>query len=179
MHAWADLFLIEIIDPKTGEAIGDDEQGELVVTSLSKEALPLIRYRIGDLTILNSEVCECGRTHPRLMRIQGRVDDMLIIRGINVFPSQVESVLMHVPELGDSYQLIVDRVHELDTMKVRVEAAEGKVSSETNELVALKKKIAHMLRRTLGIDVDVEFAEPGTIPRSMGKAKRVVDNRRL
>ncbi len=179
IHAWADLFLMEVIDPKTGETIGDDEQGELVVTSLSKEALPLIRYRIGDLTTLNSEVCECGRTHPRLMRIRGRVDDMLIIRGINVFPSQVESVLMHVPELGDNYQLIVDRVHELDTMKVRVEAAEGQTSNETNELVALKKKIAHVLRTTLSIDVDVEFAEPGTIPRSMGKAKRVVDNRKL
>ena len=103
---------------------------------------------------------------------------MLIIRGINVFPSQVESVLMHVPELGDNYQLIVDRVHELDTMKVRVEATKGRISDETKEL-DMKKKIAHMLRTTLSIDVDVEFVEPGTIPRSMGKAKRVVDNRRL
>ena len=179
IHAWADLFLVEIVNPKTGETIGDDEQGELVVTSLSKEALPLIRYRVGDLTVLNSEVCECGRTHPRLMRIQGRVDDMLIIRGINVFPSQVESVLMRVPELGDNYQLLVDRVHELDTMKVKVEVTKGKISEETNELLILKKKICHMLRTTLSIDVDVEFVELGLIPRSMGKAKRVVDNRKL
>jgi phenylacetate-CoA ligase len=179
IHVWADLFLVEIIDPKTGEALGNGEHGEMVVTSLNKEALPLIRYRVGDLTVLNSEVCECGRTHPRLMRIQGRVDDMLIIRGINVFPSQVESVLMHVPELGENYQLIIDRVHELDTMTVRVEATKGKISHDTNELVALKKKVSHMLRMTLSIDVAVEFVEPGTIPRSMGKAKRVVDNRKL
>jgi phenylacetate-CoA ligase len=113
------------------------------------------------------------------MRVQGRVDDMLIIRGINVFPSQVESVLMHVPELGDNYQLIVDRVHELDTMKVRVEVTKGKISEETNELLTLKKKISHMMRTALSIDVDAELVEVGTIPRSMGKAKRVVDNRKL
>ena len=164
---------------ETGENLGDGERGELVVTTLAKEALPLIRYRIGDLTIQKSETCECGRSHPRIMRIQGRVDDMLIIRGINVFPSQVESVLMKIPELGDNYQLIIDRVHELDTLTVKVEVTKKMFSDKINKHMELKKRIKHMLRTILNLDVDVELVKPGTIPRSMGKAKRVIDNRKI
>ncbi|MFH0847924.1 MAG: phenylacetate--CoA ligase, partial [archaeon] len=178
MHLWADQFLAEIIDPKTGETVSDGESGELVVTTLSKEALPLLRYRTGDLTILNSEVCDCGRTHPRLMRIRGRVDDMLIIRGINVFPSQVESVLMRVPELGESYELIIDRVHELDVMTVRVETTE-RTKDKTSDLSALEKKVTQMLRNVLNVDVKVDLVQPRTLNRSIGKAKRVVDNRKI
>lgn len=179
IHVWADQFIPEIIDPKTGENLEAGERGELVVTTLSKEALPLIRYRVGDLTVLNSEICECGRTHPRIMRIQGRVDDMLIIRGINVFPSQVESVLMRVPELGENYQLIIDRVHELDRMTIKIECSEKNSVNKPEELSALKTRVIKMLKTVLSLDVDVELVEPGTIPRSMGKAKRVVDNRKL
>ncbi len=178
MHLWADQFLAEIIDPKTGEVLGPGETGELVITTLAKEALPLVRYRTGDLTTLEVEVCECGRTHPRLMRIQGRVDDMLIIRGINVFPSQVESVLMRIPELGENYQLVVDRVHELDTMTVRVETTKRSSEYKPEELLALKKKVNHMLRTVLNLTVDLDVLDPKTIDRSMGKAKRVIDNRK-
>ena len=124
IHVWADMFLIEVLDPKTGEPVADGETGELVFTTLHKFALPLIRYRIGDLSIMNSEPCECGRTHPRIMRILGRTDDMLIIRGINVFPSQVESVLMNIPEVGDHWEILVDRKGPLDMMTVRVELTE-------------------------------------------------------
>ncbi len=177
MHVWTDQFLLETVDPKTGETLGPGEIGELVVTTLAKEALPLVRYRTGDLTIVDEEVCECGRAHPRIMRIQGRVDDMLIIRGINVFPSQVESVLMRIPELGENYQLVVDRVHELDAMTVKVETTRRLSQYKSEELLALKKKVTHMLRTVLNITVDLEILDPKTIDRSMGKAKRVIDNR--
>ena len=179
MHVWADQFLVEVVDPKTGETVGDGERGELVFTTLKKEALPLIRYRTGDLAVLNSEACKCGRAHPRIMRIQGRVDDMLIIRGINVFPSQVESALMRIPELGENYELIVDRVHELDTMTVRVESKKEISTDRVIALPALERKIIHMLRNFLGVDVKVEIVEPQTIARSVGKAKRVIDKRKI
>ncbi|MEM2922029.1 MAG: phenylacetate--CoA ligase [Candidatus Bathyarchaeia archaeon] len=179
IHVWADQFLIEIIDPETGENLEDGERGELVVTTLAKEALPLIRYRVGDLTVLNSDVCECGRTHPRIMRIQGRTDDMLVIRGINVFPSQVESAIMRLPELGDNYQIIVDRVHELDTLTVKAEVVDKFPVNNMNELASLKRKVAYVLRNALNLDVNVELVNPGTLPQSTGKAKRVIDNRKI
>jgi phenylacetate-CoA ligase len=179
IHVWADMFLIEVLDPKTGEPVEDGETGELVFTTLHKYALPLIRYRIGDLTIMNSEPCECGRTHPRIMRILGRTDDMLIIRGINVFPSQVESVLMDIPEVGDHWEILVDRKGPLDMMTVKVELTQAGFSDKIGDLMKLKKNISKELKGVLNIAAEVDLVEPGTIPRSMGKAKRVTDNRKV
>jgi phenylacetate-CoA ligase len=179
IHVWADMFLIEVLDPKTGEPVADGETGELVFTTLHKYALPLIRYRIGDLTIMDSEPCECGRTHPRIMRILGRTDDMLIIRGINVFPSQVESVLMDIPEVGDHWEILVDRKGPLDMMTVKVELTQAGFSDKIGDLMKLKKKISKELKGVLNIAAEVDLVEPGTIPRSMGKAKRVTDNRKV
>jgi len=179
IHIWADLFLIEVIDPKTGEQVAEGERGELVVTTLDKWAFPLVRYRIGDLTILNNEPCECGRTHPRIMRILGRTDDMIIVRGINVFPSQVESVLMRIPEIGDNYLIIVDRKGPLDVMTVKVEVTESAFSDKIADLMSLSKAVSQQLKGVLNIMADVELVEPGTIPRSEGKAQRVIDNRKV
>lgn len=179
IHIWADLFLIEAIDPKTGEQVAEGERGELVVTTLDKWAFPLIRYRIGDLTILNNEPCACGRTHPRIMRILGRTDDMIIVRGINVFPSQVESVLMKIPEIGDNYLIIVDRKGPLDVMTVKVEVTESAFSDKIADLMSLSKAVSQQLKGVLNIMADVELVEPGTIPRSEGKAQRVIDNREV
>ena len=179
IHVWGDMFLTEVIDPKTGEHVPDGETGELVFTTLHKFALPLIRYRIGDLSIMTNEPCECGRTHPRIMRILGRTDDMLIIRGINVFPSQVESVLMNIPEVGDHWEIVVDRKGPLDMMTVRVELTESGFSDKIGDLMKLKKKVAKELKGVLNIAAEVDLVEPGTIPRSMGKAKRVTDNRKV
>ncbi len=179
IHVWGDMFLTEVIDPNTGEPVEDGERGELVFTTLHKFALPLIRYRIGDLSIINNEPCDCGRTHPRIMRILGRTDDMLIIRGINVFPSQVESVLMNIPEVGDHWEIIVDRKGPLDMMTVRVELTESGFSDKIGDLMRLKKKVSKELKSVLNIAAEVDLVEPGTIPRSMGKAKRVTDNRKV
>jgi phenylacetate-CoA ligase len=179
IHIWGDMFLTEVIDPKTGETLEDGERGELVFTTISKFALPLIRYRIGDISILESDGCECGRTHPRIMRILGRTDDMLIIRGINVFPSQVESVLMKIPEIGDHWQIIVDREGPLDIMTVRLELTETGFSDKIGDLMSLKRKVSKELKGVLNIAAEVDLVEPGTIPRSEGKAKRVIDNRKV
>ena len=179
IHIWADLFLLEVIDPKTGEQVEDGERGELVVTTLDKWAFPLIRYRIGDITILNNEPCECGRTHPRIMRILGRTDDMIVVRGINVFPSQVESVLMRIPEIGDHYQITVDRKGPLDVMTVKVEMTESTFSDKIADLMSLSKTVARLLKGVLNITAEVELVEPGTIPRSMGKAQHVIDRRKV
>lgn len=179
IHVWADQFLVEVIDPETGEPVADGERGELVITTLVKEALPLIRYRIGDITVLNWDECECGRTHPRIMRVLGRADDMLIVRGINVFPSQVESVLMKIPEVGEHFMIIVDRVNELDIMKVQIEMTDLAFSDKVNDIINLEKKVAAALKGVLNIAVKVELVEHGSLPRSMGKAKKVIDNRKL
>ncbi|MGB7532477.1 MAG: phenylacetate--CoA ligase [Halobacteriota archaeon] len=179
IHIWADLFLLEVIDPKTGERVEDGERGELVVTTLDKWAFPLIRYRIGDITILNNEPCECGRTHPRIMRILGRTDDMIVVRGINVFPSQVESVLMRIPEIGDHYQIIVDRKGPLDVMAVKVEMTESTFSDKIADLMSLSNTVARLLKGVLNITAEVELVEPGTIPRSTGKAQHVIDRRKV
>jgi phenylacetate-CoA ligase len=179
IHIWADQFLIEVIDPVTGEQLSDGERGELVITTLAKEALPLIRYRIGDITVINREECKCGRTHPRIMRVLGRVDDMLIIRGINVFPGQIESVLMKIPQVGEHFMIVVDRVNELDVMKVQIEMTDEAFSDKVNDIMALESKVSSSLKHVLNIAVKVELVEKGSLPRSMGKAKRVIDNRNL
>ena len=179
IHIWADQYLLEVINPETGEVLDEGERGELVVTTLTKEALPLIRYRTGDITYLELEECKCRRTHPRIMRIRGRADDMLKIRGVIVYPSQVESVLMKMSELGDNYQLVIDREHELDRMTVKAEVSDKIHKDKQADLTQLKKKVDRALRSGLDLSVDVELVEPNTIPRSEGKAKRVIDNRKI
>ncbi|MCW3976181.1 MAG: phenylacetate--CoA ligase [Candidatus Bathyarchaeota archaeon] len=179
IHIWADQYIVEIINPETSEPVSEGKKGELVVTTISKEAMPLIRYKIGDITYIDSEVCECGRTHPRLMRILGRADDMLIIRGINVFPGQIESVLMKNPELSENYQLVIDREHELDEMTIIVEITEKFSKVTKPRLLKIKQDIINDLRNVLNLSVEVKLEKPGSLPRSLGKAKRVIDNRKI
>lgn len=178
-HIWGDIALTEIIDPQSGEPVAPGERGELTVTILQKEALPMIRYRIGDITTMDEEPCPCGRTHPRVHRIQGRVDDMLIIRGINVFPSQVEHALMGVPEVGQHFQIVVDRKGALDDMMVRVELNPASFSDKITDIMQVRSKVEHRLRNYLNVAVSVELVEPGSLPRFEGKSKKVVDRRSL
>lgn len=178
LHMFDDHFYPEIIDPKTGEVLPDGEMGELVITTLTKRGIPLIRYRTRDLTRIIVEPCACGRTHPRIDRIMGRSDDMLIIRGVNVFPSQIEEVLMKLPEVAPHYQLIVDRINNLDILTVMVEIAENAFSDEIKTIEGIEKKIRHEIEKVLGISVNVKLVEPRTVERSEGKAKRIVDNRK-
>ncbi|MCG7854257.1 MAG: phenylacetate--CoA ligase [Methanoregulaceae archaeon] len=178
-HVWADLAYVEILDPATGEQLGPGEKGEMVITMLQKEALPMIRFRIGDITSYDDDVCGCGRTHPRVHRISGRVDDMLIIRGINVFPSQVEYTLMTVPEVGEHFMIEVDRKGALDDMLVKVEVTREAFSDKITDLMAIRKNVEHRLRNALNVAVNVELVEPGSLPRFEGKAKRVIDRRKI
>jgi phenylacetate-CoA ligase len=179
LHVFEDHFLPEIIDPATGEVLPPGQTGELVFTSLTKEAFPVIRYRTRDITSLNPEPCICGRTHVRMNRVSGRSDDMLIIRGVNVFPSQIESVLMETSHVAPHYQLVVDREENLDTLTVRVEVGEGLFSDEVRQLQALERQIGKNIKEMLGISAQVKLVEPHTIQRSEGKAVRVIDNRKI
>ncbi|MDD1682290.1 MAG: phenylacetate--CoA ligase, partial [Methanoregula sp.] len=178
-HVWSDIALTEILDPKTEEPVAPGEKGELTVTILKKEALPMIRYRIGDITSMDDSRCSCGRTHPRVQRITGRVDDMLIIRGINVFPSQVEYALMGIPEVGQHFQIVVDRKGALDDMLVRVELNKESFSDKITDLMQIQGKVEHRLRNSLNVNADVELVEPGSLPRYEGKSKKVIDKRSL
>jgi phenylacetate-CoA ligase len=172
LHVWADEFLVETLNPDTGEALEPGEEGELAFTMLSREAMPLLRYRSRDLSKVFLEECTCGRNHPRIQRIKGRSDDMLIIGGVNVFPSQIEHVLMNIPDLGDQYQIIVSH-QELDRLAVKVETSTGKLNDP-----ALLDKVRADLLSVLGISADVELVALGTLPRSeVGKARRVFDLR--
>ncbi|HIH70224.1 phenylacetate--CoA ligase family protein [Methermicoccus shengliensis] len=180
LHIWEDYFFVEVIDPKTGEQVAEGEKGELVLTSLRKEAMPLIRYRTGDITRLLEDECACGRTMRRISRVLGRADDMLIVRGINVFPSQIEEVLMNIKEIGDQYQVIVDRKrHQLDEIVVRVELNEHSFTGEITDLQRLREYVEHRLRDMLNLRTRVELVEKGTIERTAGKAKRILDLRKL
>jgi phenylacetate-CoA ligase len=179
LHVYEDHFVPEIINPDTLEPCKEGEVGELVFTTLTKEALPLFRYRTKDLTSITYDKCECGRTLARIDRFKGRSDDMLIIRGVNVFPSQVETALLEIAETSPHYMLIVDRINNLDTLEVQVEVEERFFSDEIRQLESLTKKIAHVLQSALGLSVKVKLVEPKTIQRSEGKAKRVIDNRKL
>jgi phenylacetate-CoA ligase len=179
LHVFEDHFLPEIIDPATGEVLPPGQTGELVFTSLTKEAFPVIRYRTRDITSLNPEPCICGRTHVRMNRVSGRSDDMLIIRGVNVFPSQIESILMETSQVAPHYQLVVDREENLDTLTVRVEVGEGLFSDEVRQLQALERQIGKNIKETLGVSAKVKLVEPHTIQRSEGKAVRVIDNRKI
>jgi phenylacetate-CoA ligase len=178
-HVWSDIALTEIIDPKTEEPLEPGEKGEVTITILQKEALPMIRYRIGDIATMDDETCACGRTSPRIHRIQGRVDDMLIIRGINVFPSQIEHALMAIPEVGQHFQIVVDRKGALDDMLVRVEINKNSFSDKINDLMNVRKNVEHRLRNILNVNVDVELVEPGSLPRFEGKSKKVIDKRSM
>ena len=169
----------EIISPETLENLPAGQKGELVFTTLTKEGMPLLRYRTKDLCSIMEGECPCGRTNVRISRIMGRSDDMLIIRGINVFPSQVESVILDMPEFEPHYQLIVDRVNNLDTLQVLVEVRKEYLSDEISRMLALKKRLADKLKSVLTVGADVKLVEPNTIARSDGKSKRVIDKRKI
>ena len=177
LHINEDHFIAEIIDPITGEVLPNGQSGELVFTSLTKEALPLLRYRTRDITYLNDTPCGCGRTFVRMPRIMGRTDDMLIVRGVNVFPSQIESVLMEIEGTEPHYLIVVDREGAMDNMEVWVEVSPEIFSDEVRALEGLERKIVAELQSLLGISLKVKLVEPKTIARSEGKAKRVVDRR--
>ncbi len=179
LHVFEDHFIPEIIDPKTGKALPYGEVGELVFTTVTKEAFPLIRYRTRDLSRLTLAPCACGRTLVRMDRISGRTDDMLIIRGVNVFPSQIESVLMTIEGVEPHYQLIVTREGSLDVLEVQVEVNESVFTDQIKGLEGLAKKIEHEIKDLLGVSCKVKLVEPKTIQRSEGKAKRVIDKRKL
>jgi phenylacetate-CoA ligase len=174
LHGWEDHFLFEVVDPKSGERVPEGEAGELVVTTLTKEALPMLRYRTRDITRLATARCACGRTHVRILRVTGRNDDMLIVRGVNVYPSQIESALVGQPGLAPHYQIVVERRGHLDHVTVEVEA-EGGFSPEHYD--DLEHRAIHHLKSLLGLTVDVVVRPPGTFERSTGKAVRVRDLR--
>jgi len=177
MHIQEDHFIAEIIDPDTGEPVPYGTPGELVLTSLTKEAFPVIRYRTRDITVLNPEPCPCGRTHVRMQRVTGRSDDMLIIKGVNVFPSQIESVLLEFGETEPHYQLVVDRKGNLDDVEIWVELSAQMFNDEVRKLENLERRLYSRLNSVLGIGPRIKLVEPRTIPRSEGKAKRIVDRR--
>ena len=178
-HINEDHFYPEIIDPNTLQPLPYGQQGELVFTTLTKEGMPLLRYRTKDLTSLIDTPCPCGRTSVRMTPIMGRSDDMLIIRGINVFPSQVESVILEMKEFEPQYLLIVDRKGNLDTLEIQVEVRRDFFSDDIGAMLALKKSLADKLKSVLSISADVKLVEPNSIARSQGKSKRVIDNRKL
>ncbi len=178
MHVNEDMFYPEVIDSETGEPVPDGTYGELVFTCIGKEALPLLRYRTKDICKLDRTPCECGRTLVRMSKPRGRVDDMLIIRGINVFPSQIESVLLDLG-MNPNYQMVVDRVDNLDTLEVQVEMTEEMFSDTVRNLEEIEHRIANALQSTLNVVAKIRLLEPNSIPRSEGKAKRVIDNRKL
>ncbi len=177
LHFNEDHFLPEIINPDTCEVLGEGEEGELVITTLSKEALPVLRYRTKDITAITYEKCECGRTHARMKKTTGRSDDMLKIRGVNVFPSQIESVLMTIPQIAPHYQIVVTREGSSDRLEVKCELVDGSVLESFNALNELQSTIRHNLKTVLGLDTKVSLVEPKSLERFEGKAKRVFDLR--
>ncbi|MDY0144364.1 MAG: phenylacetate--CoA ligase [Kiritimatiellia bacterium] len=180
LHVFEDHFYPEIIDPATGHPVPDGEKGELVFTCLTKEGVPLIRYCTRDITmILNEGVCPCGRTSRKIARLMGRTDDMLIIRGVNVFPSQVEDVLVRIEGVYPQYLIIVDRKGNLDTIEIQVEVTESLFSDEVRKLEALRDQIHHQIKTMLNVSAKITLVEPKTIERTLGKAKRVQDRRKL
>jgi phenylacetate-CoA ligase len=169
--------LVETINPDTGEVMEPGKKGELVFTMLTREAMPLLRYRTRDLATISYEECECGRWHPRILRVSGRSDDMLIVGGVNVFPSQIEEVLFKIPGLGDQYQIYVDR-EKLDKMTIKVELSLEAAEDKELDRKALQKKVVDELVAVITVRPRIELLEPKTIPRSVGKAVRVVDTRK-
>jgi phenylacetate-CoA ligase len=174
LHGWEDHFLFEVIDPDSGLPAPEGQPGELVITTLTKEALPMLRYRTRDITRVTTERCECGRTHLRILRVTGRNDDMLIIRGVNVYPSQIEAVLIGRPGLAPHYQLVVERRGQLDQLRIEIEAQPG---VQADAFGTLARDAAHHIKSLVGVSADVAIQMPGTLPRSLGKAVRVRDLR--
>jgi phenylacetate-CoA ligase len=180
LHLFWDVFYPEVIDPKTGQAVKEGGKGELVLTTLTKQGIPLLRYRTRDIVGIKYEECKCGRTCPRITKITGRTDDMIIVRGINVFPSQIEHVLLGIEGTLPHYQLIVDRkAHDLDELEILVEVDQKIFSDEIKKLQAFEERIRKEIESTLGVFVKVKLVEPRTIERSEGKAKRVIDKRAM
>ena len=179
LHVYEDHFIVETIDPATGEVLPPGSTGELVFTTITKEAFPLIRYRTKDISRIMPQVCKCGRTFVRMEKVSGRSDDMLIIRGVNVFPSQIESVLMQIDGLEPHYQLIVDREGSLDTLEVRVEVRENIFSDEIRALQNMEKRITKDIKDYLGVTAKVKLVEPKSLQRFEGKAQRVLDKRNI
>ncbi len=177
LHVWEDHFMIEIIDPDTGEAMPDGEMGELVITTVSKEGMPTLRYRTHDLTCIIPEPCACGRTHRRIQRLRGRTDDMLIIRGVNVFPSQVEAAILGVPGIAPRYMLVVDRVNNMDILEVQVEMTPEMFSDEVRTIEKLSQNVQRAIEQVLGLGIKMRLMNPGSIERSEGKSKRIIDKR--
>lgn len=177
LHIWEDCYILEIINPETGEQLPDGETGEVVITCLVREAMPLMRYRTRDLAYIYTEPCQCGRTHRRLSRIKGRTDDMLIINGVNVFPSQIEEVIMKIPEVGTNYMIHLTKDGAIDKLTVKVEIYSKMFSGDPGELDSLKMRIAEELRASIYIHPRVQLHEPGILPTFEGKGKRVVDER--
>lgn len=178
LHIFEDHFYPEVIDPNTGHVLPPGEEGELVITNLTREALPVIRYRTRDITRLIDEPCECGRTSRRMARVSGRTDDMLIIRGVNVFPTQIEHAFLELEGTSPNYQIIVDRQGALDTMEVRIEITEELLSDEMKDLRRFEEQIRDHLSENLGLRPKVTLVEPGSLPRPEGKAVRVIDRRK-
>ncbi|MCK5672390.1 MAG: phenylacetate--CoA ligase, partial [Spirochaetales bacterium] len=180
LHVNEDFFYPEIIDAETGEVLTEGEKGELVFTTLSREGTPLIRYRTRDITWLFRDKCSCGRTTIKMHRLLGRNDDMLIIKGVNVFPSQIENILMKIENTEPHYQIIIDReASQLDNVELQVEVEESFFSDETKDLEIIRGKIHAEMKQQLGISLNIKLVEPKSIERSMGKAKRVIDKRDL
>jgi phenylacetate-CoA ligase len=181
LHVNEDHFLVEVVDPATGDPVAPGREGELVFTSLTKQALPVIRYRTGDLSAFDPTPCACGRTFGRMARVKGRTDDMLVVRGVNVYPSQIEALLLELPDLAPHYQLVVDRSDTLPRLEVQVEVAESLVGAwggwraDHPALAGLRGRVAERLRNGLGLHTEVSLVAPRTVPRSEGKAVRVVD----
>jgi phenylacetate-CoA ligase len=168
---------VEIIDPDTGELVPDGQEGELVMTTLQREAMPLLRYRTRDLTRIIPEKCKCGRTHVRIEPIKARSDDMLILGGVNVYPSQVEQVLMGIPEVGNNWVMVLAKKADLDKMTIRVEIKPDAFTGDPKQLQALRERIVHAVKGEILVNPIVELLEPGSLPEMVGKAKRVIDER--
>ena len=177
LHIWEDAYLVEIIDPNTLEPVPDGQYGELVMTTLKREAMPILRYRSRDLTRILPGTCACGRVHKRIDRIQGRTDDMFIIKGVNVFPMQVEQVLMNIPEVGNNYVIVLKRENNVDDMVVRVEVTDSVFVEDMRELERVRKRISHNLKSELLVTPKVELVQPNSLPKSEGKALRLIDQR--
>lgn len=178
LHIWEDQFLVEILDPETCEPVPDGEVGELVITTINKEGMPTLRYRTHDLTSIIPEPCSCGRTHRKIARLKGRTDDMLIVRGVNVFPSQIEAAIMNVAGVSPHYMIYVDRVNNLDTMEIHIELAGNIAPDMVSDLESIKKKVETEVNSYIGVGARIKLCESGSIQRSEGKAQRVVDRRK-
>jgi phenylacetate-CoA ligase len=180
LHIYSDVFYPEIIDPDSGKPVKEGQDGELVITTLTKQGIPLIRYRTRDIVSMTNQVCKCGRTSPRVSKIKGRTDDMIVVRGINVFPSQIEHILLGIDGTHPHYQIVIDREkHKLDTVEIMVEVDEKIFSDEIKKMNEIEACIKEEIQSVLSVGVKVKLVEPKTIERSMGKSKRVVDKRNM